>query len=84
MQIVLFMIYRSTSFAFLVHSCVSYQLTCLKESTVNVPLFLQGQNLVPGEGDRCCYCQGKGRAVILLSKLINCLLFGVEKRFSMA
>uniref|UniRef100_A0A667YJF4 SCO-spondin n=1 Tax=Myripristis murdjan TaxID=586833 RepID=A0A667YJF4_9TELE len=30
-----------------------------------------GQSLVPGEGDRCCYCQGKGRAVVLLSKLIN-------------
>lgn len=22
-------------------------------------LFVQGKNLVPGEGDQCCYCQGK-------------------------
>ncbi|XP_039903038.1 SCO-spondin-like [Simochromis diagramma] len=27
-------------------------------------LFVQGQSLVPGEGDRCCYCQGENDTIL--------------------
>lgn len=51
-------------------SCASWQLehTC---DWGECFLFVQGQSLVPGEGDRCCYCQGKIWTVVLLFTLIK-------------
>lgn len=47
------MFMNSFALAFILHHNVANQLMyCIDVS-------LQGQKLVPGEKDRCCYCKGK-------------------------